>query len=284
MYYRALMVQTLYLHGLYDDALRVIEESAPIRHALTGQVVEAEFVFYHSLTLAAACASADGTGRRKLRAALQSNQKKMKRWAKHCPENFLHRWQLVAAEQARLDGDSKAAMQLYDEAIGEARKQEYFQNEAMANELAGRFYADLGRDKVARTYLWDARQGYAAWGAVAKVRQMENTYARLFAHGHGGTSVSGTARGPSTVTEAMPGSLDLLSVLKASQALSGEIEFSRLLQTMMTIVLENAGAQRGALVMERGASLVVEAEHDIGESAAPSVMRSLPLEALRVRL
>ena len=281
MYCRALMVQTHYLHGLYDNALRVIEESAPIRHALTGQVVEAEFVFYHSLTLAAACASADVTERRKFLVALRSNQKKMKSWAKHCPENFLHRWQLVAAEQARLDGDSKAAMQLYDEAIGEARKQEYFQNEALANELAGRFYAELGRDKVARTYLWDARQGYAAWGAVAKVRQMEITYSRLFAHGHGGTSPSITARGPSTVTEAMPGSLDLLSVLKASQALSGEIEFSRLLQTMMTIVLENAGAQRGVLVMERETSLVVEAEHDIGMAAA-TVMHSLPLEECQI--
>jgi serine phosphatase RsbU (regulator of sigma subunit) len=239
--------------------------------------VEAEFVFYHSLTLAAAFASTDDAGRRKLRALLRSNQKKMKRWARHCPENFLHKWRLVAAEQARLEGDSNRAMQLYDEAIEDARKQEYFQNEALGNELAGRFYEGLGREKVARAYLWDARQGYAAWGAAAKVRQMDNAYGWLFTHGHHVTSVPGTAREPSTVTESAPGSLDLLSVLKASQALSGEIEFSRFLQTMMTIVLENAGAQRGALVMERGAALVVEAEHDLG-MAAPVVMHSLPLE------
>ncbi len=276
MYYRALRIQLCYHHRLYPEALAVIEESSALSHALTGQVVEAEFVFYHSLTLAAACAGADDTRRRMFRAAIRSNQKKMKRWATYCPENFLHRWQLIAAEQARLEGDGETAMRLYDEAIAGARKQEYFQNEALANELAGCFYLGLGREKVARTYLWEARQGYSLWGAMEKVRQMENMYGLLASRTHYGSSAAGQTREPSTVTDAVPASMDLLSVLKASQALSGEIVFSRLLQTMMTIVLENAGAQRGVLVMERGNTLVVEAEHDVNMAAA-TVMHSLPV-------
>src|SRR5438105_6961091 len=100
-------------------------------------------------------------------------------WAEHCPENFANRAALVGAEMARLEGRELDAEQLYEQAIRSARANGFVHNEAIANELAARFYAARGFETIARAYLKEARYGYLQWGADGKVRQLDQLYPQL---------------------------------------------------------------------------------------------------------
>ncbi len=175
----------------------------------------------------------------------------MKLWASHCKENFEHQYLLVEAEIARITGRDMDAMHLYEQSIESAHVNEFVQNEAIGYELAARFYEERGFDKIARTYLWEARSCYVRWGADSKVSQLDESFPFLQAGPQ-----ARAARG----IGADVGQLDAITVVKALQAISGEIVLSGLLETLMRFVLENAGAQRGYLILADGEDLAIEAE------------------------
>ena len=278
MFNRFVQVQIHYLRGEYEEALKVIEQSATMQHALIGQCVEAEFSFYHCLTLLALAATSSIARRRRYLKEVAAGQRSMMRWAEHAPANFAHKRDLIGAERARVEGNAAQAMQLYDNSIAGARENGFIQHEGLAHERAGEFYLALGRDKVASTYLAEARSCYETWGAAGLVRLLESRHGRLLpVRGEDRTATRSTSARSSTTTTTGAQTLDLISVLKASQTLSGEIVLPRLLERMMHIVLENAGAQRGLLIMEKGDRLMIEAEGTMG-STAPVVLQSIPLE------
>ena len=105
----------------------------------------------------------------------------MKKWARHAPMNYLHKYYLVEAERDRVCGRGEKAGDLYDQAIALAKEHEYLNEEAMANELAARFYLSKGKDKIARSYMQEAHYGYRIWGAAAKVKHLEKNYPQLLA-------------------------------------------------------------------------------------------------------
>lgn len=278
MFFRFIQVQTHYLAGEYEAALNVITASRVMEHALVGQLVEAEYLLYRCLTFLAAAGAAVGVRKQELLRTAAKDIRLMKRWAERSPENFAHKHCLLVAERARVEGNVVRAMASYDAAIAGGREHGFIQHEALANELAGAFYAALGRDRVASSFMGEARACYQAWGASALVSRLERTYRRLLpersddlriAH-YTSSHVAATSR---TGTHA----LDLISVLKASQTLSGEILLPQLLARMMQIVLENAGARRGFLLVEKEGRLVIEAEGAIG-AATPVVLKSIPIE------
>src|SRR5262249_4116942 len=159
---------------------------------------------------------------------------------------------LVAAEIARIEDRDLEAMRLYEQAIGSACANGFVQNEALANELAARFYAARGFEKIAHMYLRDARYGYLRWGAAGKVRQLDELYPHL--------KEEAPRPGPKSTIGAPIEHLDLATVIKVSQAASGEIVFERLIDTLMRTAIEHAGAQRGLLILARGAALRIQAE------------------------
>src|SRR5207244_6802284 len=135
-------------------------------------VEAAEYHFYEALSLAAVCDAAAATDQRQQHvAALAGHHRQFEVWAANCPENFENRAALVGAEIARIDGRDVDAMRLYEQAIRSARANDFVHNEALAFELAARFYAARGFDKFARVYLQDSRYGYLGSGADGKVRQ-----------------------------------------------------------------------------------------------------------------
>ena len=159
----------------------------------------------------------------------------------NCPENFENRAALVGAEIARLEGREFDAERLYEEAIRSARANGFVHNEALANELAARFYAARGFEKIAHLYLQDARHCYLRWGADGKVRQLEQLHPHL-------RDASAPAS-PTTTIGAPVEQLDLATVLKAAQAVSGEIVLGKLIKTLLRIAVEHAGAERGLLIL-----------------------------------
>jgi signal transduction histidine kinase len=213
---------------------------------------------------------------------VEVNQEQLQAWAKSAPMNYLHKWQLVAAEKCRVLGDRLGAIDYYDQAIVGAKTHGYLQEEALANELAARFYLDWSKEKAALGYLQDAYYGYARWGAKIKTDQLENAYPQLLApilqkitlepdspltnspnpgsnsssSSLTGTNVMGTSGRrnsmPTLRTVTTPTAfLDLATVLKASQALSQEIKLDTLFSKLMQIAGENAGADRGVLILQR---------------------------------
>lgn len=221
-----------------------------------------------------------------------AHQEKLKNWAVHAPCNHQHRWQLVAAEQFRVLNQIAAAIEYYDLAITTAKANGYLQEEALANELAARFYLSWGKAKIAQDYLINAYYGYVRWGAKAKVQDLERHYASLLLPilQHQQMTLSPTetvfaadtllpfqAPGTQSSTSgstSISATLDLATVLKASQTLSSEIQLDKLLATLLHTVLENAGADKGVFLMPRQDQWFVEA---IATVDHPPQVNSIPL-------
>lgn len=239
-----------FLFERYEEALAAAERGAELPPPLRGLTSGATHHFYYALTLAALHAKAAPEQRQGLRRRLKSQLAKLRNWADAGPANFAHRYQLAAAELARIEGRELEAMRLYEEAIAGARTAALLQQEALALELASRFYRERGYAVFADTYLRSARYRYARWGALAKVAQLDQ--------GHRGlTAQRRSDLEPGGISAAQ---FDSMAMLRAYQAISGELVLSKLLRTLMRILIETGGAERGQLLLMRGESLQVVAE------------------------
>jgi hypothetical protein len=139
----------------------------------------AEYHFYGALSRAASCDFEPSGERRQHMQAIRAHHKQLQAWAENCPDNFENRAALVGAEIARLEGREVDAGRLYEQAIRSARANGFVHNEALAYELAARFYAARGFDEIADLYLRNARYCYVRWGADGKVRQLDRLFPQL---------------------------------------------------------------------------------------------------------
>jgi PAS domain S-box-containing protein len=231
--------------------------------------VESEF--YGALAHAAACDSASGDERRHHVDTVVGHLQQLELWARHCPANFENRAALVAAELARIEGRDGDATRRYEHAIRSARENGFVHHEAVALELAARFYEARGFDRIAKAYVRDARYGYAQWGAEGKVRQLEAQYPYLT------NEHTRAAAQPSVLTPVEH--LDLSTVLHVSQAVQGEIDLERLIAVIMRLSVEHAGAERGLLILPRADAYWIEAEARSASDAVTVELRPMSVGA-----
>lgn len=258
------------LHYHFGDAAQAIETAKlakPHEQAMLGSINVVEHKYYESLALLAHYGRAKAADRPRYLSTVRLNQRKMRKWAKHAPMNYQHKHDLVAAELARVRGNISRALELYDQAITGARKNEYINDLALAHELAAEFYLAQNKTKIAQGYLLDARHTYLRWGAMAKVKNLDSSYPDLLVQNPvKSVLTSDTANRIHSAPTASSGQpadlLDLNTVIKSSQAISGEIVLSQLLRRLMEIVIENAGAQRGFFILQESNQLVIVAESD----------------------
>ena len=253
-------------HFLFEDmagALDRIRRAEADRDFIPGTMFYPDWFFYSGLIEAAS--ASPGQPDEVALARIDEALARLSSWAEVNPEGFDHRLLLVRAERARLLREP--ASELYERAIESARRGFFLQNEAIASELAGRYRLAQGDEREGRRYLEAARYGYRRWGATAKVNQLDERYPFLGSRG----SMPATGAPGSAAT------LDLDAVLRAGTAMTGEIVLDRLLQKVLTILVENAGAERGALLLDQEGSLQV---HAIGTAAAPEVVAGLTVEAV----
>lgn len=219
---------------------------------ITASVFIPVYFFYDSLTLLAAYDQKAPAARLKARHRVSRNQKKMKVWAQHSPQNYSHKYSLVEAERARIKNSTEQAMEWYDRAIKEAHENEYLQEEALAYELAARFYSRRNKKShIARSYLREARYCYYMWGAIAKVEQIDQQE---------WISQDNVKHSKYTQHKVSEGAsrLDMLAVIKASRILSSEMNHDELLKKAMQIMLESGGAQRGSLIFKENQEWVIK--------------------------
>ena len=234
-------------------------------------MVRLDFCFYTALTVAALHDDAADGARAEWRELLEAHRARLHELAQINPASFGDKHALVAAEIARIDGRDGEAMQLYEQAIQSARQHAFLQHEALAYEVAARFYAARGLESISQAYLRAARRGYLRWGAEGKVRQLEQLHPHL--------REAPIASAPGVTVGAPIGQLDAETVLKASQALSSEILLPELIRKLMRITLEHAGAERGLLVLPRAGDLNIQAVAATGRDGVEVTVREFDITA-----
>ncbi len=270
-----------YLFGDYQQAVENANLAGKYVKSAIGVLTIPVFYFYDSLIGLAIYPNASKSAQKRLLKKIQATQKKMQKWAKYAPMNHLHKFYLVEAERYRVLGQEVPAMNCYDRAISLAKENEYINEEALAWELAAKFYLERGREAIAQLYMHNARYGYLRWGAIAKVKDLDTRYPQLSRQVEiSQPNIKNTQIATSRTTSGRNNSevLDITTVIKASQALSGEIVFNKLLANLMRILIENAGAQTGFLILENQGQLLIEAEGGI-EPDSVKVLNSIPLES-----
>jgi predicted ATPase/signal transduction histidine kinase/tRNA A-37 threonylcarbamoyl transferase component Bud32 len=283
----------LMLAYLFEEVESAQNHTIEVRNYIksaSGMILEPIFYFYDSLTSLAVLDLPSIVFDQ-----VDKNQGQLQFWATHAPMNYLHKWQLVEAEKCRVLGNKLEAMELYDKAIAGAKENEYLNEEALANELAAKFYLELGRNKVAQTYMIEAYYCYSHWGAKAKVKDLEQRYPQLLAPileqqnislnpfktiASLGTTNSHTQATISSNTTGISEALDFTSIIKASQVLSSEIELNQLISQLMQVMMENAGATKGVLMLSQDSQLTVEAisTHNCDNETIAITQNALPVE------
>lgn len=277
----------LILSYLAQDFTAAVENANSAQKYLagvSGQMVVPQFYFYDALARLAVYGDCEEEEQQKILEKLEVTQAKFRKWAHHAPMNFLNKQCLIEAEFNRILGNKLEAIELYDKAITLSSEYDYLHEEAMAGELAAKFYLDLDKTSISTTYaalgknyLEKAYYAYDRWGAQAKLQQLEQHYPLLLKSlqswdswdfnyadslanytivSHPKLNLTTTSvSSSSSISEA----LDLAAVIKASQALSGQLKIESSMETLMRILLENVGAETGALILCRDGSLVIEA-------------------------
>jgi predicted ATPase/signal transduction histidine kinase len=260
-----------YFAGEHAAAVAAAAQAAPLLWTSPSFFEIAEYHFYGALARAARCDAAPEDERAAHLAQLAAHHRQIEAWAQSCPENFGGRAALVAAEIARVEGRDLDAMHLYEEAIRAAGDEGLVHDEAVTYETAARLYRRRGFGLTADTYLREARARYLRWGADGKARQIERDHPHLF-------EVKPVALAATFV--APTEQIDLYSVAKASQTISGEIVLDKLLRTLLEVVLEQGGARRACLVRCREGVLSIEAEAALAAGpTVTTVIESSPLDA-----
>jgi PAS domain S-box-containing protein len=273
-------LQARVLAGDYRSAIGASAKARPLLWTSPSFFETAEYEFYSGLCRAALCDCTSPDERGKHLEALAAHYRQLEVWAANCPENFENRTALMGAEIARLEGRELDAEYLYEKAIRSANANGFVQNAAIANEVAARFYMARGFEKIGKAYLQDARYGYLRWGATGKVKQIDHLYPQLGEEPPDRGPTTSTvapvelrvhsylknepARRPTSTIVAPVELLDLATVIKVSQAVSGEMVLEKLIDRLMCAAIEHAGAERGLLIVPQGDELQMEAEATIG--------------------
>jgi PAS domain S-box-containing protein len=244
-YYLSYKSQNLFLFEKFEEAYEIGVKYQDWTQFIATLYEETVFYFYHTLCATQIYTKCDREKKKQVWATIKENEKKYSTWAVVCPDNFKHKHLLLQAEIARLEGRMQDAVSLYNKAIESAKEFKYVNNAAVINELAARFWLSEGYEDYARLHLARSYQGYVQWKAWAKVKAMENRYPQWL-----GPKVSEYPPSKTSMSGTDERILDLATVMKATHAISSEIEMDRLLGKIMHIVIENAGAQYGYLLIE----------------------------------
>jgi len=273
-YYRLFKSLILYIFGHHhamQPLLRALEANQELSFG------NPMYVDFHLMDALCAASLLDDGGDRTNERRLRKAMRKLAKFAELCPGNFRSRWLLGRAEEHRVAGRIGEALEFYNLSIQASRDSGTRYIEAIAHERAGRFCIKTGQPLIAGFYLSGALTAYRRWGALGKAKRLAEEYreympAHVFAESmeklHGGVTSTGSTQARS---------LDIATVLKASQAISSEIVLGKLLRRLVSIVMENAGARRCVLLLDKDENLFVEAEGTV-DPEFTSVMQAIPVE------
>ncbi len=256
--YLVVMIQIYYLEGDLTRALVTAQKAEPLLWAHITFAGECEYWFYLALVMVANYDNVDALEQEHYLAKVDEHLVHLKQWAIDGSFNFSCKYYLVAAEKARICGANAEALTLYEQAITAAQQSGFVHIEALACELAGKYCLSHKLTTAGFAYLKEARLANLRWNNAAKVRQLDSLYPELM---------------PSRVTW----SLDMMTVFKAAQAISKEVELDKLLDTLLRVMAESAAAQHAVLILQRDDELIVHSRSNTKIDEMPlSGYKNLP--------
>ncbi|KPA19749.1 multi-sensor signal transduction multi-kinase [Candidatus Magnetomorum sp. HK-1] len=254
----------LVLSYFFHDFQQAVDHADQARKYLDGVIglyLYPLYIFYDSLARLAVFTSVNQVSQKSYLKIIRANQKKMKRWAAHAPMNHMHKYYMVEAEKNRVLGHDVQASDFYERAIQMAKTYQFIHEEALGYELAAKYYLLKGKTDLAKNLLLHARHCYMQWGAMAKVDHMDTRYHQFLTLENENTPyITPSPTLTSTTSSAV---FDIATIMKAAQAISTEIILDRLLERLMKVIIENAGAQKGFLIFKKDSSLIIEAQISI---------------------
>ena len=263
-WYWILKLKARFMSGDYAEALAATGKAKELLGASDGLIQQLDYFYYAALTVSALYETASADDRHAWRELLREHQEQLRGWAETNPPTFADKHALVSAEIARLEKRDLDAQRLYEQAIHLARERRFVQNEGLAHELAAQYSLAHGLETAGYAHLRNARNCYDRWGAHGKVRQLDQRYPRLREER---TLVASATLGPPV------GQLDVETVVKASQAISSEMVLPELIEKLLRIAVENAGAERGLLILFRDGEPRIEAEITTGQGGVEVALR-----------
>ncbi len=198
----------------------------------------------------------------KNRRLLKKSLKQFKLWASHSPDNYNCFYYAVKAEISAIKGKHAKALDYYNRAVDSAKNSGFLQYEGIINERRGYLYSSIGHDSVAEFCFMETVRCYRSWGALNLAVVVAEKYEEIIPAFGSKSIYSGDRDEERTATESTtkPGkALDLISVIRASQTISGELVHKKMLNTLIKIVVKNAGAQRGILLLRKDEEFRLEA-------------------------
>jgi PAS domain S-box-containing protein len=264
-FYWVIKLKTRFLSGDYAEALAAADKARELLWISAAHIHLLDYSYYTALTVAALYEGGTADEQQSWHELLIAHREQLREWADNCPPTFGDKHKLVSAEIARTEGRDADAMRLYEEAIRSASENGFAQNEGLGHEVAARFYAARGVKTIALAYLREARRCYLRWGAFGKVRQLEQLHPHL--------RDAPVPASPTATMGAPVEQLDVGTVLKAAQAVSGEIVLGKLIERLMRVAVEHAGAERGLLVLFSGDEPRIAAEATTGRGQVEVTLR-----------
>lgn len=241
-----------FFDGNIEDAMAAGLKAKELLVITLGFITSLDFYYYYSLTLAAHYSSATSEEKKNVLEILKQNEAIIKARAEDCPENFLDKYLLVAAEICRITGKKEDAASLYENAIKSAGENGFIHNQAICYELASAFYKDLPNETLTHSFIKNAYDCYSKWGFSSKLKQLEKLYPFLKKHKIGSEGFS---------LEGLPvEQLDLIAIIKASQAISENILSEKLNEALIRVIMQQSGAGKGYLLFEYDGKLSVVSE------------------------
>ncbi|MET0403668.1 MAG: GAF domain-containing protein, partial [Cystobacter sp.] len=250
-HYWTVKLQSRFMCGAYEEARDAANRMNAWMWAQCGSLILREGRFFHALTLAACFTRDTPEQQRQTLEILARNHQQFAEWAELCPENFRAMERILFAERARIEGRGEEASCAFEEAIRVAGANGALHHQALASERAADFWRTRQTPIIAQSFAREAWKAYQQWGAPAKARHLESQWPHL-------ATLESSRNGTNSV-DTDSSSIDALTVIKAQQAISSEIVLERLVTALLRVALENAGAQRGALLLSEEDTLSVAA-------------------------
>ena len=268
-----------YFFGHYREAIDESQNVIKYSDNFLGDLLEVLHTFYTSLSISAYYENLSPNEKKKQLKVFKKHLQDMKMWTKGCPENYSQHYYLLQAELYTLNNKLEKALRFYEKSIQLAIQNRFKYVEAIANERAAMLCSKNQLIKQHQIYLKEAWEAYNNWGAKAKCKQLENSYPGILRETYNQSNEPG---GTSTTTSiSSKTALDLASVLKASQSIASQVKYDDLLRNLMHITIENAGAEKGCLLLYKGNQLCIEALGRTGTDLV-EILPSVPLNEMNI--
>ncbi len=260
------------VHGDYPQALECADKAQAYATLIAGNPCANAHPFLHSLAILGSPRAEDPAENQRRMELLELHKVEIDRLAQNMPVNFAHMKALVEAERLRLSGDVEGTIKQYEKTILLAQEHKAPHFEALANEMAAKFFLSLGAPTGGSGYIKNAYRAYKHWGAAAKVADMEENTAHIWpalreiTRSRTGKSASASQSAHTRTSRTLldhtniGGLRDAALVVRAAQEIASEIDLPRVIDRLAKLVLENAGADHGALILSRDGQLYVAAK------------------------